>query len=106
MGHKVLHIGHNNGQWGSRPGETVQVNQHATISVSVKLAKGVNQGRTPICELLCFPQSLSQMLGLFAISFSYGFVFNSLNSIVIPKEIERMVVERQSMWLGLVMAVC
>jgi hypothetical protein len=46
------------------------------------------------------------MLGLFAISFSYGFVFNSLNSIVVPKEIDRLMSENQSMWLGLVMAVC
>eukprot|EP00668_Euglena_longa_P031742 GGOE01040989.1.p1 GENE.GGOE01040989.1~~GGOE01040989.1.p1 ORF type:complete len:532 (+),score=155.63 GGOE01040989.1:65-1660(+) len=50
------------------------------------------------------PLTIREMLGLFAISFSYGFVFNSLNSIVVPKEIDRLMSENQSMWLGLVMA--
>jgi MFS family permease len=45
------------------------------------------------------------MLGLFAVSFSYAFCFNTINNIVIPKEVERLTTYRQSMWVGLVMAV-
>lgn len=48
--------------------------------------------------------TLTEMLGLFAVSFSYAFCFNTLNTIVIPKEIERLTSTRQSMWVGLVMA--
>jgi MFS family permease len=48
--------------------------------------------------------SLTELLGLFAVSFSYAFCFNTLNTIVIPKEIERLTSARQSMWVGLVMA--
>ncbi|CUG92687.1 MFS transporter, putative [Bodo saltans] len=48
--------------------------------------------------------TLSELLGLFAVSFSYAFCFNTLNTIVIPKEIERLTSARQSMWVGLVMA--
>jgi len=50
------------------------------------------------------PLSIREMMGLFAISFSYGFVFNSLNSIVVPREIDRLMADKQSMWLGLVMS--
>jgi MFS family permease len=45
-----------------------------------------------------------ELLGLFAVSFSYAFVFNTINSIVIPKEIERLSSSRQSMWVGTIMA--
>ena len=48
--------------------------------------------------------TLLEMLGLFACSFSYAFVFNTITNIVIPKEIERLTVSRQSMWVGLIMA--
>lgn len=48
--------------------------------------------------------SLPDLLALFSMSFSYGFCFNALNNVVIPKEIERLTHSRQSMWVGLVMA--
>lgn len=48
--------------------------------------------------------SLLELHGLFACSFSYAFIFNTVNNIVIPKEIERLTVTRQSVWVGLIMA--
>jgi MFS family permease len=48
--------------------------------------------------------TLLQLVCLFACSFSYAFIFNSINNIVIPKEIERLASSRQSVWVGLVMA--
>jgi MFS family permease len=48
--------------------------------------------------------SLLRLLCMFAVSFSYGLVFNTVNNIVIPNEIERLTTSRQSMWVGLIMA--
>ena len=45
-----------------------------------------------------------ELMGLFAVSFSYAFVFNTINNIVIPKEIERLSPSRQSVWVGMIMA--
>lgn len=47
--------------------------------------------------------STGELLGLFAVSFSYAFCFNTINSIVIPKEVERLLPSRQSMWVGMIM---
>lgn len=48
--------------------------------------------------------TMPQLVALFACSFSYAFVFNTINNIVIPKEIERLASSRQSVWVGLIMA--
>jgi MFS family permease len=47
--------------------------------------------------------TLPQLMALFACSFSYAFIFNTINNIVIPKEIERLATSRQSMWVGAIM---
>jgi hypothetical protein len=47
--------------------------------------------------------TLPQLMGLFACSFSYAFIFNTINNIVIPKEIERLASSRQSIWVGAIM---
>lgn len=48
--------------------------------------------------------TLPQLMCLFACSFSYAFIFNTINNIVIPKEIERLASSRQSLWVGAIMA--
>eukprot|EP01063_Lacrimia_lanifica_P004097 TRINITY_DN12291_c0_g1_i1.p1 TRINITY_DN12291_c0_g1~~TRINITY_DN12291_c0_g1_i1.p1 ORF type:complete len:569 (+),score=167.39 TRINITY_DN12291_c0_g1_i1:108-1814(+) len=47
--------------------------------------------------------SLADMLGLFAMSFSYGFIFNSLVVLVIPTEVNRLTPHKQSVWMSLIM---
>jgi MFS family permease len=50
------------------------------------------------------PWSMPQLMALFAVMFSYAFVFNTVSNIVIPQEIERLATSRQSIWVGLIMA--
>eukprot|EP01065_Artemidia_motanka_P024117 TRINITY_DN2874_c5_g1_i1.p1 TRINITY_DN2874_c5_g1~~TRINITY_DN2874_c5_g1_i1.p1 ORF type:complete len:561 (+),score=149.45 TRINITY_DN2874_c5_g1_i1:109-1791(+) len=44
--------------------------------------------------------SVRQMLGLFAMSFAYGFVFNSTSTLVLPAEIQRLTPRKQSLWMS------
>ena len=48
--------------------------------------------------------SLYELFCLFAVSFSYAFIFNTLTNIVIPKEVEQLAPVRQSIWVGLIMS--
>ena len=59
---------------------------------------------SPLDEPTRRPFSLQQLIGLFSVSFSYAFCFNTISTIVIPKETERLAPSRQSIWVGLVMA--
>eukprot|EP01060_Flectonema_neradi_P033906 TRINITY_DN5802_c1_g1_i1.p1 TRINITY_DN5802_c1_g1~~TRINITY_DN5802_c1_g1_i1.p1 ORF type:complete len:463 (+),score=33.36 TRINITY_DN5802_c1_g1_i1:77-1465(+) len=47
--------------------------------------------------------TLGEMLGLFALSFSYGFLYNSIIILVIPSEVQRLSPHKQSVWVSLIM---
>ena len=48
--------------------------------------------------------SLHDMLGLFAMSFCYGLIFQSVVVLVIPTEVQRLIQTKQSVWMSLIMA--
>ena len=47
--------------------------------------------------------TLGEMLGLFALSLSYGFIYNSILILVIPVEVQRLSPQKQSVWVSLIM---
>ena len=48
--------------------------------------------------------ALTEMMGLFAMSFAYGLIFQSLVMLVIPAEVQRLTHRKQSVWMSLIMA--
>eukprot|EP00756_Hemistasia_phaeocysticola_P045576 Hpha_TRINITY_DN19327_c0_g1::TRINITY_DN19327_c0_g1_i1::g.81263::m.81263 len=44
--------------------------------------------------------SMRQMMGLFAMSFAYGFIFNSTSTLVVPAEIARLTPRKQGLWMS------
>ncbi|RHW72373.1 major facilitator superfamily [Trypanosoma brucei equiperdum] len=49
--------------------------------------------------------SMREHLSLFAMSFSYGLCFNTLNNIVIPKTVARITHGKESLWVGVLMGI-
>ncbi|KAJ9465301.1 hypothetical protein DIPPA_10307 [Diplonema papillatum] len=45
--------------------------------------------------------SLLDMMGLFSMSFFYGLIYNSLVTLVIPTEVQRLTQHKQSVWISL-----
>lgn len=82
----------------STTGSNVLGSASSTVSAPVACAPSISAA--PVRRKFTLPQ----MLCLFSVSFSYAFVFNTVMTIVVPKEIERLASTRQSLWVGVVMA--
>ena len=69
-----------------------------------KLLDSSRHGSLAIPNATPRAMSLGHMFGLFAVFFGYSFVFNTVNNLVIPKEVERLSGSKQGIWVGLIMA--
>jgi MFS family permease len=50
-------------------------------------------------------RTLTQLFGLFAVSFSYALMFATMSNIVIAKEVDKLASTSQTTWVGVIMAV-
>eukprot|EP00755_Sulcionema_specki_P008059 Sspe_Gene.39915::Locus_19235_Transcript_1_1_Confidence_1.000_Length_1672::g.39915::m.39915 len=67
---------------------------------SLREDEGLIDWESPPVKTAQQSYTVPQLFGLFAMSYAYGFVFNSTATLVIPSEVQRLTPHKQSIWMS------